>query len=280
MSSKKDKEKKKKRSIPKKEILKVIKDVEYLDLGDPFGESARRYLSFQISKFIDNEEVSGSVITPEGVYISLTATEVKDIVRLIKAKGICELESLALENKWPIETVKLIAQNRVNLLYRKDGKVITREAALDLLYQQIIQGLDLDIYEIADELELKRSITRDLLMALINEGRIEGYYIKSSHKFLPIELLEESIKEIIEDFEMKNVSEVKFSEFADEYSIGEEEVYNILLKLYNVGDIDVQLNLGQKMCFIKDNLDREEWDERIPDDEKKLEIEDLTQKDK
>ncbi|TET27825.1 MAG: hypothetical protein E3J70_11150 [Candidatus Heimdallarchaeota archaeon] len=280
MSSKKDKEKKKKRSIPKKEILKVIKDVEYLDLGDPFGESARRYLSFQISKFIDNEEVSGSVITPEGVYISLTATEVKDIVRLIKAKGICELESLALENKWPIETVKLIAQNRVNLLYRKDGKVITREAALDLLYQQIIQGLDLDIYEIADELELKRSITRDLLMALINEGRIEGYYIKSSHKFLPIELLEESIKEMIEDYEMKNVSEVKFNEFADEYSIGEEEVYNILLKLYNVGDIDVQLNLGQKMCFIKDNLDREEWDERIPDDEKKLEIEDLTQKDK
>jgi len=278
MSSKK--EKKKKRSIPKKEILKAIKDVEYLDLGDPFGESARRYLSFQISKFIDNEEVSGSVITPEGVYISLTATEVKDIVRLIKAKGIYELESLALENKWPIETVKLIAQNRVNLLYRKDGKVITRETALDLLYQQIIQGLDLDIYEIADELELKRSITRDLLIGLINEGRIEGYYIKSSHKFLPIELLEESIKEMIEDFEMKNVSEVKFSEFADEYSIEEEEIYNILLKLYNVGDIDVQLNLGQKMCFIKDNLDREEWDERIPDDEKKLEIEDLTQKDK
>ncbi|MHA1530732.1 MAG: hypothetical protein ACTSR6_01895 [Candidatus Heimdallarchaeota archaeon] len=254
MSSKKDK--KKKKSIPKKEILKVIKDVEYLDLGDPFGESARRYLSFQISKFIDKEEVSGSVITPEGVYISLTATEVKDIVRLIKAKGICDLETVALENKWPVETVKLIAQNRVNLIYRKDGKAITRETALDLLYQQIIQGLDLDIYEIADELELKRTITRDLLMTLINEGKIEGYYIKSLHKFLPIELLEESIKELIEDFEMKNVSEVKFSEIADEYSIGEEEVYNILLKLYNVGDIDVQLNLGQKICFIKDNLER------------------------
>ncbi|NHJ31680.1 MAG: hypothetical protein FK732_02350 [Asgard group archaeon] len=278
MSSKKDK--KKKRSIPKKDILKTIKDVEYLDLGDPYGESARRYLSFQISKFIDNEEVSGSVITPEGVYISLTATEVKDIVRLIKAKGICDLETVALENKWPKETVKLIAQNRVNLLYRKDGKAITRETALDLLYQQLIQGLDLDIYEIADELELKRAITRDLLMTLINEGRIECYYIKSSHKFLPIELLEESIKELIEDFEMKNVTEVKFSEIADEYGIGEEEVYNILLKLYNVGDIDVQLNLGQKMCLIKDNLEKEEWDERIPEEDKKLEIEDLTQKDK
>ncbi len=278
MSSKKDK--KKKRSIPKKEILKVIKDVDYLDLGDPFGESARRYLSFQISKFIDKEEVSGSVITPEGVYISLTATEVKDIVRLIKAKGIFEIEAVAMENKWPVETVKLIAQNRVNLLHRKDGKAITRETALELLYQQIIQGLDSDIYEIADELELKRSITRDLLLSLINEGKIEGYYIKSSHKFLPIELLEESIKELIEDFEMKNVSEVKFSEIAEEYGIGEEEVYNILLKLYNIGDIDVQLNLGKKLCFIKDNLEREEWDERIPEEDKKLEIEDLTQKDK
>ena len=138
-------EKKKKKSIPKKDILKAIKDVEYLDLGDPFGESARRYLSFQLSKYIDNEEISGSVITPEGVYISLTATEVKDIVRLIKAKGICELETLAEENKWPEKTVKLIAQNRVNLLYRKDGKVITRETAMDLLYQKILEGLDLDI---------------------------------------------------------------------------------------------------------------------------------------
>lgn len=274
------KKEKKKKSIPKKDILKAIKDIEYLDLGDPFGESARRYLSFQISKFIDKEEVSGSVITPEGVYISLTATEVKDIVRLIKAKGIFEIEAVAQENKWPVETVKLIAQNRVNLLHRKDGKAITRETALELLHQQIIQGLDLDIYEIADELELKRSITRDLLLTLINEGKIEGFYIKSSHKFLPIELLEESIKELIEDFEMKNVTEVKFSEIAEEYGIGEEEVYNILLKLYNVGDIDVQLNLGQKLCLIKDNLEREEWDERIPEEDKKLEIEDLTQKDK
>ncbi|MBK5113749.1 MAG: hypothetical protein KGD59_05360 [Candidatus Heimdallarchaeota archaeon] len=273
-------EKKKKKSIPKKDILKAIKDVEYLDLGEPFGESARRYLSFQLSKYIDKEEISGSVITPEGVYISLTATEVKDIVRLIKAKGICELEALAEENKWPEKTVSLIAQNRVNLLYRKDGKVITRETAMDLLYQKILEGLDLDIYEIADELELKRSITRDLLMTMINEGRIEGYYIKSTHKFLPIELLEESIKELIEDFEMKNVKEVKFSEIAEEYSIGEEEVYNILLKLYNVGDIEVQLNLGQKLCLIKDNLESEDWEERIPEEEKKLDIEDLTQKDK
>jgi DNA-binding Lrp family transcriptional regulator len=274
------KEKKKKKSIPKKDILKTIKDVEYLDLGEPFGESARRYLSFQLSKYIDNEEISGSVITPEGVYISLTATEVKDIVRLIKAKGICELDQIAQENKWPEKTVKLIAQNRVNLLYRKDDKVITRETALNLLHQKILEGLDLDIYDIAEELELKRSVTRDLLMTLINEGKIEGYYIKSSHKFLPIELLEESIKELIEDYEMKSITEVKFSEIAEEYGIGEEEVYNILLKLYNTGDIDVQLNLGQKICLIKDNLESDDWEERIPEEEKKLDIEDLTQKDK
>ena len=86
MSPKKD-DKKKKKSIPKKDIIKLVKDVEYLDLGEPHGESARRYLAFQLSKLIDREEISGTVITPEGVYISyftgLTHEGTKPEIRIL-----------------------------------------------------------------------------------------------------------------------------------------------------------------------------------------------------
>ncbi len=273
------KDKKKKKSIPKKDILKAIKDVEYLDLGNPFEESARRYLAFQISKMIDNNEVTGSVIIPEGVYISLISSEVKDIVRLIKAKGICDLDKIAQENNWNADVIKLIASNRINMFSRKDGKMITRKTALDLLFQQVNLSVEVDLHEVADELELKRSVTKDLLMSLIADGKVEGYYIKSLHTFLPIDMLEESIKEMIEELEMKKVVEITFNEIAEEYGITDEQVYNILLKLYNIGDIDVQLNLGQKICIIKENIQREKIVERIPEEEKKLKIEDLTEKD-
>lgn len=277
---KKDKnEEKRKKSIPKKDILKTIKDKEYLDLGEPFGESARRYLAFQLTKMIDQREITGTVVTPEGVYISLSNTEVKDIVRLIKAKGICILEEISQQNKWNIKTVNLIANSRINILQRNDGKIITRDAAKDILYQKLIQGVDVDIHEVADELELKKSITKELLDNLIAEGKIEGLYIKSSHKFLPMEMLEESIKELIEELEFKKQTEIRFIDIAEDYGVSEEQVYNILLKLYNIGDIDVQLNLGQKICFIKSNIEDEEYTERIPDEDKKLEIEDMTKKD-
>ncbi|NHK32364.1 MAG: hypothetical protein FK730_13505 [Asgard group archaeon] len=274
----KKKNKKKKKSIQTKDILKAIKDVEYLDLGEPFGESARRFLAYKISKMIDNEEVSGSVITPEGVYISLTSKEVKDVVNLIKAKGISELDSLAEENNWRKEVVQLIAKNRVNLLYRKDGKVITRKTAMDLLIQQVNQSIDVELKGIAEELQLKLSIVKELLRVLMEDGKIDGYFIKSTDKFLPKELLEESIKEMIEDLEMQKIVEVTFSDIANEYGISDDEVYNILLKLYNVGDIEVQLNLGQRVCIIKENVEKEKWEDKIPEEEKKLDIEDLTKK--
>ncbi|NHJ84945.1 MAG: hypothetical protein FK734_05755 [Asgard group archaeon] len=274
----KKKDDKKKKSIPKDKIMKMVKDVEFLDLGEPYGENARRYLTFQLSKFIDNNELTGTVITPDGVYISLNSSEVKDVIRLIKAKGICNLEDVAKENKWNIEAVKLIAKNRINLIERKDNKVITRESALDLLYDKLMQGIESDIYEIADELELKRSVTVELLKSLIADNKIEGYYIKSSHKFLPREMLEESIKELIEEYELDNKKEVKFSEIAEEYDISDEAVYNILLKLYNSGDIEVQLNLGKKICLLKENIEDIKWEERIPEEERKLDIEDLTKK--
>ncbi|MHA1463390.1 MAG: hypothetical protein ACTSQ0_10010 [Candidatus Heimdallarchaeota archaeon] len=277
VSQKKNPEKKKK-SIPKDKIIKMVKDQEYIDLGEPFGESARRYLSFQLSKLIDKREISGTVITPEGVYISLTGSEVKDIVRLIKAKGICNLEELAEDNKWNSKVVALIAKSRINLIQRKDDKIITRDSAKDILYQSVIQGVDVDIYEIAEELQLKKSITRELLQTLIDDGKIEGVYVRSSHKFLPMELLEESILELIENLESQKVSQVTFGAIAEDYSISDDQVYNILLKLYNVGDIDVQLNLGQKICLIKENIETEKIIERIPEDERKLDIEDLTQK--
>jgi len=277
VSQKKNPEKKKK-SIPKDKIIKMVKDQEYIDLGEPFGESARKYLSFQLKKLIDKREISGTVITPEGVYISLTSSEVKDIVRLIKAKGICNLEELAEDNKWNSKVVALIAKSRINLIQRKDDKIITRDSAKDILYQSVIQGVDVDIYEIAEELQLKKSITRELLQTLIDDGKIEGVYVRSSHKFLPMELLEESILELIENLESQKVSQVTFGAIAEDYSISDDQVYNILLKLYNVGDIDVQLNLGQKICLIKENIETEKIIERIPEDERKLDIEDLTQK--
>ena len=276
---KKNKQEKKKKSIPKKDILKTIKDKEYLDLGEPFGESARRYLAFQLTKMIDQREISGTVITPEGVYISLSNTEVKDIVRLIKAKGIASLEEIAEENKWNLDSVRLIANSRINILTRKDNKIITRDSAKDILYQKIIQGADVDIYEIADELELARSATKELLDSLLEDGKVVGYYIKSTHKFLPQEMLEESLKELIEELEFKKKTEITFREIADDYSISEEQVYNILLKLYNSDEIDVQLNLGQKICYLKANIEEEEFEERLPEEERKLDIEDLTQKD-
>ena len=65
---------KKKKSIPKDKIIKMVKDQEYVDLGEPFGESARRYLAFQLTKLIDKREITGTVITPEGVFISLTSS--------------------------------------------------------------------------------------------------------------------------------------------------------------------------------------------------------------
>ncbi len=277
VSQKKNPEKKKK-SIPKDKIIKMVKDQEYIDLGEPFGVSARRYLSFQLSKLIDKREIAGTVITPEGVYISLTGSEVKDIVRLIKAKGICNLEELAEDNKWNPKVVALIAKSRINLIQRKDDKIITRDSAKDILYQSVIQGVDVDIYEIAEELQLKKSITRELLQTLIDDGKIEGVYVRSSHKFLPMELLEESILELIENLESQKVSQVTFGAIAEDYSISDDQVYNILLKLYNVGDIDVQLNLGQKICLIKENIETEKIIERIPEEERKLDIEDLTQK--
>ncbi|MHA1555961.1 MAG: hypothetical protein ACTSPM_03415 [Candidatus Heimdallarchaeota archaeon] len=277
VSQKKNPEKKKK-SIPKDKIIKMVKDQEYIDLGEPFGESARRYLSFQLSKLIDKREIAGTVITPEGVYISLTGSEVKDIVRLIKAKGICNLEELAEDNKWNPKVVALIAKSRINLIQRKDDKIITRDSAKDILYQSVIQGVDVDIYEIAEELQLKKSITRELLQTLIDDGKIEGVYVRSSHKFLPMELLEESILELVENLESQKVSQVTFGAIAENYSISDDQVYNILLKLYNVGDIDVQLNLAQKICLIKENIETEKIIERIPEEERKLDIEDLTQK--
>ena len=275
---KKKTEEKKKKSIPKDKIIKTVKDQEYVDLGEPFGESARRYLSYQLTKLIDNREISGTVITPEGVYISLTGSQVKDVVRLVKAKGICDLEKIASENKWNSKVVKLIVNSRINHLQRKDKLIITRDSAKDILFQRVNQGVDVDIYEIAEELQLKRSVTRELLQALIDDGKIDGVYVQSSHKFLPLELLEESIKELIEDLEMQKVSEVTFAAIAENYGISDDKVYNILLKLYNVGDIDVQLNLGQKTCLIKENIEQEKILERIPEEEKKLDIEDLTQK--
>ncbi|NHJ40027.1 MAG: hypothetical protein FK731_08340 [Asgard group archaeon] len=268
----------KKKSIQSKDILKVIKDVEYLDLGVPFGESARRFLTYKIGKMIDKNEISGSVIIPEGVYISLSSKEVKDVVNLINAKGICELDLIAEENNWNKKAVKLIASNRINLIHRNDGKVITHKTAKDLLIQQVNQSVDVDLKEISEELQLKLQIVKDLLKALMEDGKIDGYFIKSTDKFLPKELLEESIKEMIEDLEMQKVVEVTFSNIASEYGITDDEVYNILLKLYNVGDIDVQLNLGQRICIIKENIKEEKWEEKIPEEERKLDIEDLTQK--
>lgn len=272
------KDDKKKKSIPKDKILKVIKGQQYVDLGEPFGENARRYLSYQIMKMIDQNELTGSVITPEGVYISLSSKEVKDVIRLINAKGLCSLEEIAQENKWDISTVKLIANTRINLLPRSDEKVITKDAAKELLHQKIIQGTDVDIQEVADELLVKRSIIKELLDNLIADKKVEGVYIKSTHKFIPMEMLEESIKEYIEDLEKKKIKEVTFATIAEEYSITDEAVYNILLKLYNKADIDVQLNLGQKICLLKSNIQEVKFKERIPDEEKKLDIEDLTQK--
>jgi len=277
-SLKKNKQEKKKKSIPKKDILKTVKDVEYLDLGDPFGESARRYLALKLSKMIDAEELSGTVIVPEGVYISMTSTEVKDVVKLITAKGISDLEAIAEENKWNTATVKLIATNRINLYQRKDGKVITRKTALDLLLQQVNQSIEIDLSEVAEEMQLKKSTTKELLGVLLEDGKVEGYFIKSSNKFLPIDLLEESIKEQIEDFESKKIVEVTFSKIAGEYGISEDEVYNVLLKLYNAGEIDVQLILGKKLCLLKENVEDDFWDEKIPEEDRKLEIEDLTDK--
>jgi len=276
---KKDK-KSKKKTIPKKDILKVIKDKEYLDLGDPFGESARRYLAYQLMKMIDNQEITGTVITPEGVYLSLTSTEVKNIVKFINAKGICDLTEIAQENNWNPDVVKLIAKNRINLLYRKDNKVITRKTALDLLAEKLNQNVTVSLTDIADEMQLKKSIIKELFESLLEDQRIEGYLIKATNEFLPFELLEESIKEDIEDYEMNNVVELTFAKIAEKYGITEEHVYNILLSLYNKGEIEVQLNLGQRTCLLKENVKPETWKERIPEEEKKLEIEDLTQKKK
>jgi len=274
----KNKDQKKKKTIPRDKILKAVKDQQFVDLGEPFGESARRYLAFQLTKMIDQEVITGSVITPEGVYLSLTATEVKDIAKLIKAKGICILKDVAQENNWDYDSVYLIANNRLNLLKRKDKKIIIREAALDLVLQYINAGKDVNLNEIAEELSLDITVIEELLTKLLEDKKVDGVLIKSTNTFLPMDMLEETIKEKVEDLEMKDVVEVKFDALAEEYNISEKEVYNILLKLYNVGDIDVQLNLGQKTCFIKANITKETIIERIPDEEKKLDIEDLTEK--
>ena len=274
----KNKDKKKKKTIPRDKILKAIKGQQFVDLGEPFGESARQYLAFQLTKLIDQEVITGSVITPEGVYLAYTATEVKDIAKLIKAKGICVLKEVAQENNWDYDSVYLIAKNRLTLLNRKDKKVITRESALDLVFQEIISGKDVSLNDVAEALSLEITIIEELLSKLIEDQKVDGVLIKSSNTFLPMEMLEESIKEKMEDLEMADVVEVKFSTLAEEYGISEKEVYNILLKLYNVGDIDVQLNLGQKTCFIKANITRDTIIDRVPDEEKKLDIEDLTEK--
>jgi Mn-dependent DtxR family transcriptional regulator len=268
----------KKKSIKTKDILKVIKDVEFLDLGEPFGESARRFLAYKLTKMIENEEIKGTVVTPEGVYISLTSKEVKDIVNLINAMGICDLEKIAEDNNWNTRIVKLIAKNRINIIYRQDKKVITQKTALDLLLRQVNQNQEIKLEDLATELQIKKSQVNDLLKKLIEDKRVDGYFLKSSEKFLVKELLEESIKELIFDYEMKKVTEVTFTEIAEEYDISDDQVYNILLKLYNSGDIDVQLNLGQKLCLIRENIEDDEWEERVPEEEKRLEIEDLTQK--
>lgn len=274
----KNKDEKKKKTIPRDKILKAVKGQQFVDLGEPFGESARQYLSFQLTKLIDQEIITGSVITPEGVYLAYTATEVKDIAKLIKAKGICILKEVAHENNWDYDSVYLIAKNRLNLLNRKDKKVIIRETALDLVLEQINAGKDVNLNEVAEELSLDITIIEELLTKLIADKKVEGVMIKSTNTFLPMEMLEETIKEKMEDLEMEDVVEVKFSTLAEEYNISEKEIYNILLKLYNVGDIDVQLNLGQKTCVIKANITRETIVDRVPDEEKKLDIEDLTEK--
>ena len=132
--------------------------------------------------------------------------------------------------------------------------------------------------DVAEELSLEINIIEELLNKLIEDQKVDGVLIKSTNTFLPMEMLEESIKEKMEDYEMADVVEVKFNTLAEEYGISEKEVYNILLKLYNVGDIDVQLNLWQKTCFIKANITRDTIIDRVPDEEKKLDIEDLTEK--
>ncbi|MHA1838034.1 MAG: hypothetical protein ACTSVH_08720, partial [Candidatus Heimdallarchaeota archaeon] len=187
-------------------------------------------------------------------------------------------KEVAQENNWDYDSVYLIAKNRLTLLNRKDKKVITRESALDLVFQEIISGKDVSLNDVAEELSLEITIIEELLNKLIEDQKVDGVLIKSTNTFLPMEMLEESIKEKMEDFEMADVVEVKFSTLAEEYGISEKEVYNILLKLYNVGDIDVQLNLGQKTCFVKANITRDTIVDRIPDEEKKLDIEDLTEK--
>jgi Ca2+-binding EF-hand superfamily protein len=276
---KKKNDKKKKKSIPNAKIIKAIKDQEYVDLGEPFGESARRYLAYKITKLIDAREISGTVITPEGVYVSSSATEIRDMVKLIKAKGIIDFEQIASENNWHLPTVRLIANNRLSLLKRKDGKYITQETASKMVYRKANQGVDITVQDIAKELELEERIVEEMLLKLLNSGEIKGYFIKSTKKFLPEGLLEESIKELIEDLEADNAQKITFSEIAEEYNIADEEVYNLLLKLHKKGDIDVQLNLGQRICYLRENIEREEIEERIPEEERKLEIEDLTQKD-
>lgn len=270
--------KSKKKSIPKKKILKAINDKEYVNLGEPFGEKARRYLAYRIKKMLEKGEIKGTLILPEAIFLSLTSSEVKDIVSLIEAKGICDLDEVAENNGWESNTVKIIAKSRINLYPRSDGQIITQKTTRNAIYQKISQGTKVSLEELSEELQLSTSIIKEILLSFMNEEKVQGVYIESSETFLPYDLLEESIKERIEKYEEEKVEEISFQKIAEEYNISDQQVYNILRKLQRVGELNIQLNLGRKLCILKTNIKQEVFTERIPEEEKKLEIEDLTKK--
>ncbi|MBD3192537.1 MAG: hypothetical protein GF308_17995 [Candidatus Heimdallarchaeota archaeon] len=270
--------KSKKKSIPKKKILKALNDKEYVDLGEPFGEEARRYLAYRIKKMLEKGELKGTLILPEAIFLSLTSSEVKDIVSLIEAKGICDLEEIAENNGWKSSTVKIIAKSRINLFPRSDGQIITQKTTRNTIYQKVRLGDKVSLEELSEELQLSTSIVKDILLSLMNEEKIQGVFIESSEIFVPNDLLEETIKEQIETYEEEKIKEISFQEIAEKYNISDQEVYNILRKLQRSGDLDIQLDLGRKICILKENVEREVFTERIPKEEKKLEIEDLTEK--
>jgi hypothetical protein len=268
---------KKKKSISKKDILKVIENKEFVDLGTPFGESARRYLAYKLSQMIDDREVQGSVITPEGVYVSMSATTIRDIVKLIKAKGICNLKKIARQNKWHLRSVKLIAQNRINTYDRTDKTIITQRTAKDLLQQQLIQEEETTIEELADTLKLPEEVIGNLLKSIMQEEEINGIYLPEAKKIITVENIKKSFKDKIEKSEEEGKEELSFEEISGEYNLPNEQIYEYLQDLQQQGEIDIRINLGKRICILRSNVELI-FQERIPEEEKKLEIEDLTKK--
>lgn len=270
--------KKKKKSIPEKKILKALEDKEVVDLGKPFGEKARRYLVYKINKMIHEKKLQGTFITPQGIYMNITGTEVKDIIALIKAKGICNLNEIASENNWSPVIVKVIAKYRLNLYQREDKSVITHKTALNLVEREILQGEKVDLTELAKELLLSEEIILELIKQLQNDESINGIIKPEEKVFIPMSLLEDSIIDYLDDLVGKKVQEVEFTTIAEEFEITNDTVYNLLLKLRKEEDLNLQLNLGKRICILKDNVKIRKFEKKIPEEEKKLEIEDLTKK--